>query len=157
MSTNFQTKRSTLNSWVQICPKVDFGQITMCNIQCVSSFSQNEQLLIFWPKFWEIAQLRAIFWFKNCWGWCRELGGGWNKLGGGGWSWVEVNGAGWMWVHGLVIPIYFYLNNVSVDLSRLIACRLCCTRWICDHQKLIYCLYVFLINQQNFLLLFHCH
>ena len=69
------------------------------------------QLLIFRPKFGEIAQLRAIFWFKYCWGCCRELGGGWNELGGGGWSWVEidmswveVDGAGWSWVHSLVIP-----------------------------------------------------
>ena len=56
----------------------------------VPIFSQNEQLLIFRPKFGEIAQLRSIFWFKYCWGCCRELGGGWNELGGGGWSWVEV-------------------------------------------------------------------
>ena len=34
----------------------------------------------------------------------NKLGGGWNELGGGGWSWVEVDGAGWKWVHGLVIP-----------------------------------------------------
>ena len=60
----------------------------------------------FWPKFGEIAQLRAIFWFKYCWGCCRELGGGWNELGGGGWSWVEVDGAGWRWVHGLVMPFW---------------------------------------------------
>ena len=72
------------------------------NIPCVPIFSQNGQLLIFRPKFGEIAQLRAIFWFKYCWGCCRELGGGWNELGGGGWSWVEVemswvevDGAGW--------------------------------------------------------------
>ena len=50
------------------------------------------QLLIFRPKFGEIAQLRAIFWFKFCWRWCRELAGGWNELGGGGWS--ELGG-GW--------------------------------------------------------------
>ena len=65
-------------------------RINTSNIPCVLIFSQNGQLLIFWPKFGEIAQLRAIFWFKYCWGCCRELGGGWNELGGGGWSWVEV-------------------------------------------------------------------
>ena len=69
--------------------KSGFG-INTSNIPCVPIFSQNGQLLIFQPKFGEIAQLRAIFWFEYCWGCCRELGGGWNKLGGGGWSWVEV-------------------------------------------------------------------
>ena len=56
----------------------------------VSIFSQSGQLLIFRPKFGEIAQLNAIFCFKYCWGCCRELVGGWNELGGGGWSWVEL-------------------------------------------------------------------
>ena len=37
-----------------------------CNIPCVPIFSQNGQVLIFWPKFGEIVQLRAIFWFKYC-------------------------------------------------------------------------------------------
>ena len=69
--------------------KSGFG-ISTSKIPCVPFFSQNGQLLIFRPKFGEIAQLRAIFWFKYCWGCCRELGGGWNELGGGGWSWVEV-------------------------------------------------------------------
>ena len=65
-------------------------------------------------KFGEIASLR--------WGCCRELGGGWNELGGGGWSWVEVeinwvelDGASWRWVHGLVIPcetrFYFHVHE----------------------------------------------
>ena len=85
-------------------------RICTSNVWCVPIFSQNGQLLIFWPKFGEVAQLRAIFWFKYRWGCCRELGGGWNELGGGGWSWVdvemscvEVDGAGWRWVHGLAI------------------------------------------------------
>ena len=69
--------------------KSGFG-ISTSNITCVLIFSQNRQLLIFWPKFGKIAQLRAIVWFKYCWGCCRELGGGWNELGGGGWNWVEV-------------------------------------------------------------------
>ena len=55
--------------------KSGFG-ISTSNLPCVPTFSQNGQLLIFWPKFGEIAQLRAIFWFKNCWGCCRELGEG---------------------------------------------------------------------------------
>ena len=93
--TIFQTKQTTLNFRAQILglefqkSKVGFG-INTSNIPCVPIFSQNGQLLIFWPKFGEIAQLRAIFWFKYCWGCCRELSGGWNELGGGGWSWVEV-------------------------------------------------------------------
>ena len=57
-------------------------------------FSQNGQLLIFWPKFGEIVQLRAIFRFKYCWGCCRELGGGWNELGEAGWRWMEVGRGG---------------------------------------------------------------
>ena len=64
--------------------KSGFG-INTSNIPCVPIFSQNGQLLIFWPKFGEIAQLRATFWFKYCWGCCREVGGGWNELGGAGW------------------------------------------------------------------------
>ena len=59
-------------------------------IPCVPILSQNRQLLFFLPKFGEIAQLSAIFWFKYCWRCCRELDGGCNVLGGGGWSWVEV-------------------------------------------------------------------
>ena len=69
--------------------KFGFG-ISTSNITCVPIVSQKGQFLIFWPKFEEIAQLRAKFWFKYCWGCCRELGGGGNELGGGGWSWVEV-------------------------------------------------------------------
>ena len=144
MCTNFRTKRTTLTFWAQICPKMDFGVrisksksgfgISTSNIPCASIFSQNGQLLIFRPKFGEIAQLRAIFWFKYCWGCCRELGGDWNELGGGGWSWVEVDmswvqvdgagwgwvevdGVGWSWVHGLVIPFLIcHLCNFKVDL-----------------------------------------
>ena len=69
--------------------KSGFG-INTSKIPCVPIFSQNGQFLIFRPKFGEIAQLRAIIWFKYCWGCCRELGGDWNELGGGGWSWVEL-------------------------------------------------------------------
>ena len=69
--------------------KSGFG-INTSKIPCVPIFSQNGQFLIFRPKFGEVAQLRAIFWFKYCWGCCRELGGSWNELSGGGWSWVEV-------------------------------------------------------------------
>ena len=93
--------------------KCGFG-INTSNIPCVQNFSQNGQLLIILPKFGEIPQLRPIFWFKYCWGCCRELGGGWNELVGAGWSWmevemswVEVDGAGWSWVHCLVIPVSF--------------------------------------------------
>ena len=62
-----------------------FG-INTCNIPHVPIFSQNGQLVIFQPKFGKIVQLRAIFWFKYCWGCCREVGGGWNELGGAGWK-----------------------------------------------------------------------
>ena len=65
-------------------------RINTSKIPCVLIFSQNGQLLIFRPKFGEIAQLRAIFWLKYCWGCCRELGGGWNELGGGGCTVTKV-------------------------------------------------------------------
>ena len=94
-----------------------FGIYTS-NISCVPIFSQNGRHLIFRPKFGEIAQLRAMFWFKYCWGCCRELGGG-------GWSWMEVemswvvvNRAGWRWVHGLVIPIILLLK---INLTKFVA------------------------------------
>ena len=87
-----------------------FG-INTSNIPCVPIFSQNGKVLIFLSKFGEIVQLHATFWFKYCWGCCRELGGDWNELGGAEWSWVEVerswvwvDEAGWSWVHSLVIP-----------------------------------------------------
>ena len=73
-------------------------KISTSIIPCVRIFSQNGQLLIFRPKFGEIAQLRAIFCFNYCWGYYREVGGGWNELVGGGWSWMELGGGGWSWV-----------------------------------------------------------
>ena len=76
--------------------KSGFG-INTSIIPCVPIFIHNGQFLIFRPKFGEIAQLRAIFWSKCCWGCCRELVE--TEM-----SWVEVDGAGWNWVHGLVIP-----------------------------------------------------
>ena len=79
--------------------KSGFG-ISILEILCAPIFRQNGQLWIFgpkfaqkwilgleiWSKFGKIAQLRAIFWFKYCWGCCRELSGSWNELGGGGCS-----------------------------------------------------------------------
>ena len=71
MCTNFQTKQKNFNFLAQICPKMDFGSefqksksgfgINTSIIPCLPIFSQNGQLLIFRPKFWEIAHLRAIF------------------------------------------------------------------------------------------------
>ena len=86
MCTNFQTKRTTLNFWAQICPKIDFWGLKFQKSKSghgintskkpyVPIFIQNGQLLIFWPKFGEIARLRAVFWFKYCRGCCRELDG----------------------------------------------------------------------------------
>ena len=76
MSTNFETKRTTSNFWAQICRKIDLGveilkiQVWIRNqhlqFNIVPIFSQNGQLLVFWPKFGEVAQLRATFWFKYC-------------------------------------------------------------------------------------------
>ena len=81
--------------------KSGFG-ISTSKIPCVPIFSQYGHLN-FRPKFGEIAQIRSIFWFKYCWGYCKELGGGWNELGGGGWScmavwrWMELGGGRWSW------------------------------------------------------------
>ena len=63
--------------------KSAFG-ISTSKTPCKPIFSQNGQLSIFRPKFGEIVQLCVIFWFEYCWGCFRELGGGWNELGGGG-------------------------------------------------------------------------
>ena len=63
----------------------------------------------------------VIFWFEYCWGFCRELGGGWNELGGGwnelgegGWSLVELGAwFGWSWVHSnalLKVVLHTRLN-----------------------------------------------
>ena len=41
-------------------------RINTFNIPCVPIFCQNEQVLIFRPKFGDIGQLRAIFLFKYC-------------------------------------------------------------------------------------------
>ena len=101
MCTNFLTKQATLDFWVQICPKIDFG-VGTSKIQ-VWTWNQHLHYTMcanFLSTLWEIAQLRAIFWPKY-WGCFRELGGGWNEISRGGWSWVkvemswvEVNGAG---------------------------------------------------------------
>ena len=45
--------------------KSGFG-ISILKILCFPIFRQNGELLIFRPKFGEIAKLRAIFWFKYC-------------------------------------------------------------------------------------------
>ena len=55
-------------------------------------FSQNGELLIFWPKFGEVAQLR--FWFF------RQFGSNIVEGVEESWveaeiSWVKVGGAGW--------------------------------------------------------------
>ena len=76
MCTNFQTKRTTLTFSPKFAQKWILGSefrksksgfgINTSNIPCVPIISQNGQFLIFRPKFGEIAQLRAIFWFKYC-------------------------------------------------------------------------------------------
>ena len=87
--------------------KSGFGSNTS-KIPLVLIFIQNGWLLIFRPKFGEIAQLRAIFWFHYCWGCCRERleaemswvevdGAEW-KLKWTWWRWMELGGAGWSWM-----------------------------------------------------------
>ena len=76
MCVNLQLKQTTLTYLAQICPKrklrfeiqkTNVGiRISILEILGASIFSQNGQLLTFWPKFGQIAQLQAIFWFKDC-------------------------------------------------------------------------------------------
>ena len=86
MCTNFQTKQTTLILEPKFTQKWNLGSefqksksglgIGTSKIPRGLILRQNEQLLIFRPKFGEIAQLRAIFSFKYCLGCCRELDGG---------------------------------------------------------------------------------
>ena len=108
MCTNFQTKRTFLNFWAQIAQKWIWGsesqksksgfEINTSKIPYEPIFSQNGQLLVFQPKFGEIAQLRAIFWFRfvesvaESW---VEAEMSWVEVE---MSWLEVDGAGWSWV-----------------------------------------------------------
>ena len=91
----FSGKTINFEFWIQICSKMAFGVgITKIEIWIwlkwtppryhVCQFSVKMDN--FWRKFGQISQLRAIFWLKYCWGCCRELGGGWNELGGDWWS-----------------------------------------------------------------------
>ena len=100
MCTNFWTKQELCllgpkfaQKWILGSEfqksKSGFG-IDILEILCAPIFRQNGQLWIFRPKFGEIAQLRAIFWFEYYWGYCRELDGGWHELCGGGWSWLHA-------------------------------------------------------------------
>ena len=75
-------------------------RMNLSTISYVPIFSQNRHL-VFRPKFWEMAQLRAIFWFKYCWWCCRELGGG-------GWSLMEVGAqfSNTLWWHNLKICLW---------------------------------------------------
>ena len=88
---------------------LDF-KINTSKIPCMPFFIQNGHILIFCSKFGEIAQLRVIFWFKYYSVFCRELSGGWNELGGGGWKWVEL-GARFSNTHKL-----FYLHLLCKKL-----------------------------------------
>ena len=67
--------------------KSGFG-INTSNIPCVSILSQNGQLLIFWLKFGEIAQLRKYFGSNIVEGVVES----WVEAE---MSWVELGGAGW--------------------------------------------------------------
>ena len=88
-------------AWKWILPsefqKSNYGfGINTSTILCVPIFSQNGKHLVFQPRFGEIVQLRAIFWFKYGWRCCRELGG-----------------CGWRRVHNLVIPFDDMFKNLS--------------------------------------------
>ena len=96
--------------------KTNLGiRIRILKIESVPNFRQNGQIWLFWPKFgqkcffhFEIKKTnveillrvsqRAGWRLKWAWWTWMELGGGWNELGGGGWSWVELGGGGWGWM-----------------------------------------------------------
>ena len=89
--------------------KSRFG-INTSKIPCAPIFSKNGQFLIFRPKFRKISQLRAIFWFKYCWGVAEswvESKMSWVEVDGAGW---RLKWAGWRWVHSLVIPFSFFFQ-----------------------------------------------
>ena len=67
-------------------------------------FSQNGQRLIFWPKFWQIAQLREYFgsniaediaesWLEAITSWV-EVEMSWVEVDPTGWRWMELGGGG---------------------------------------------------------------
>ena len=102
MCINFQTKQTTLTFWAQICSKMDFGVgISKMDLEsappiyhvCQFSVKMND-FKFFGLNLGKLPNY-ALFWFKYCWGWCRELGGDWNELGGG---WNELGGGRWSWV-----------------------------------------------------------
>ena len=76
MCANFQTKWTTLSFWAQICPNgffvSNFKNVSLDSESAppryhVSQFSVKiDNFEFFQPKFGEIAQLRAIFWFEYC-------------------------------------------------------------------------------------------
>ena len=120
MCTNFQTKRTNLNFWAQICPKIDVGvRFQKSNsgfgfktsiISYVPIFSQNRQHLVFDLNLGKLSSYVQYF--------------GWNILEGvaESWvevemSWVEVDGVGWWWVHSLVILFDGILKNLSLVVS----------------------------------------
>ena len=83
--------------------KSGFG-INTSNIPRVPIFSQNGQLLIFWPK---LPNYMQYFGSNNVEGVAES----WVETE---MRWVEVDGAGWRLVHGLVIPIvipWFILHH----------------------------------------------
>ena len=72
--------------------------------------SQNGQLLIFRPKFGEIAQYVQYFGLNIVEGVAES----WVEVE---MSWVEVDGGGWRWVHSLVIPFDDIIKNLSLVVS----------------------------------------
>ena len=81
-------------------PKSGFG-INTSNIPRVPILSQNGQLLIFWLKFGEIAQLRKYFGSNIVEGVAEswlEAEMSWVEVDGAGRKWMELGGAGWKWM-----------------------------------------------------------
>ena len=93
MCTNFQTKRTILNFWAQICPKMNFG---------VGISKIYGQLLIFWPKFGKLPNYVQYF--------------GSNIVEGVAESWVEVSAR---FSNTRSLAIFLALFNMIIPFVKL--------------------------------------
>ena len=100
MCANFQTKRTALTFWGQICPKMDFRGLDSKSAPptyVVSQFSVKMDNFEFFNL--NLGKLLNYVWYFGS----NIVGGVTESWVETEMSWVEVNGVGWRWVHSLVI------------------------------------------------------